>query len=490
MNLTITRMVLVVTLLTLIVSPVRLFAETAKFISLDELKPGMKGKALSVLRGTEPESFGVELQGIVDGPVAGSRYMLLKLRDESLRMGSGFSGSPVYFDGRLAGAISHMEQNLASQMVMAVPIGSMLEDGAKGASSISGQSVAIKELLPGSMIAITQVRGDFWMGSSGTVTYVDNGLILAFGHENLFSGDNVQLPIHRATVHGVIPRMDMSHKESSPLEEIGSVIWDGKSALVGRLGSKTPMAQLTVDYKGTTGAGRHFNLEMINHNKMFPGIISRIVRSVLYDHLPNSPTGSDIDITLKINLNGLDKPVIINQRFSAELLKADTSSTNPLQMLLSGLLLPITDKMVISSLSMSLIELAETKTARIAETSFTRTKASAGDTVRLLVRLNGPYGEARNISVPVMIPADFSSVKFTVSVASGRTVRPAEVSPGSVADIAVWLAAVPRSDELVVLAPGTVTDSDYPEARLKRTIARTPWNVEGSGEASIAVVGE
>lgn len=451
----------------------------------------MKGKALSVFSGTEPESFGVELQGIIDGPVAGSRYLLLKVSDETLRMGSGFSGSPVYFDGRLAGAISHIEQNLASQMAMAVPIASMLADGDRAAPTISDPSRAANELLPGSMIAITQVRGDFWMGASGTVTHVDGGLILAFGHENFFSGDSVQLPIHRATVHGIIPRLDISHKEASPLEEIGSVTWDGKSALVGRLGGKAPMAPLSVDVTGWGGAGRHFNLEMVNHSRMAPAVISRVARAVLVDYLPNRPGGSDIDLTLSVELQGVEKPVTINQRFAAELLKNELTITpNPLQVLLTALFFPLTDKSAIKAVALTLAELPEAKTARIAEADFTRIRARAGETVNLRVRLSGPFGEGKDVSVPLTIPADYDSPRFTVSVSPGRSVRPAEIAPGSVREIAAWLAAVARSDDLVVLAPSGITESEYPEARLKRTVSRTPWNLEGNVEASIAVVGE
>ncbi len=221
MNRIIIRLSLTTTLFICLLSPVLLHAESSKLIFLAELRTGMKGTAYSVFQGTEPEAFSVELQSIVDGPVAGSRYMLLKVCDENLRIGSGFSGSPVYFDGRLAGAISHMEINLTSQFAMAVPIDRMLDDATKSAPSIVDKSLLATELKPGSMIALPQVRGDFWMGSSGTVTYIDNGLLLAFGHENLFSGDSVQLPIHRATVHGIIPKSDISHKEASPLKRSG-----------------------------------------------------------------------------------------------------------------------------------------------------------------------------------------------------------------------------------------------------------------------------
>jgi hypothetical protein len=148
--------------------------------------------------------------------VAGNKYLLLKVEDDDLRLGSGFSGSPVYFDGRLAGAVSHMEKNLARQMVMAVPIARMMEDTARsGVASLPVQMTA-EPLEPGSMIALPLVRGDLWLGSSGTLTYADKQMLLAFGHEHLFSGNTVQVPIHRAVVHGVIPKTDMSYTGDHP----------------------------------------------------------------------------------------------------------------------------------------------------------------------------------------------------------------------------------------------------------------------------------
>ncbi len=490
MNRIIIRLSLTTTLFICLLSPVLLHAESSKLIFLAELRTGMKGTAYSVFQGTEPEAFSVELQSIVDGPVAGSRYMLLKVCDENLRIGSGFSGSPVYFDGRLAGAISHMEINLTSQFAMAVPIDRMLDDATKSAPSIVDKSLLATELKPGSMIALPQVRGDFWMGSSGTVTYIDNGLLLAFGHENLFSGDSVQLPIHRATVHGIIPKSDISHKEASPLEEIGSVTWDGKSALVGRLGTKAVMSPFMVDYQNTSGTRKHFNLEILNHTRLAPGITTQTIRYILSSLLPNSPTGVDLDVTLTISVKGIDSPVVINQRFNAETLKSDSSSTpNPLQSILTALMFPIKDHHSLSSIAINIVDLPEAKTGRITEAAFTRIKARAGDTVNLRVRMSGPFAEPKDVSVPVTIPAGYDQPQFTVSVQAGRSVRPTETPPGTALEIAEWLSGIARSDELVVLSPGNVNNSAYPKARLNRTVARTGWNVEGSGEASIVVVG-
>ena len=469
----------------LVLFPVLALAGEGDFLKLEELRPGMRGRVLSVFYGTEPESFAVELKGIVDGPVAGDKYLLLRLMDDRLRIGSGFSGSPVYFDGKLAGAVSQMEQNLTSQMVMAVPIARMLEEASRFSADGAWSPPAIAPPAPGSMISLPMVRGDFWMGTSGTVTRVDQGVILAFGHENLFSGDTVMLPIHRATVHGVISRSDLSHKEVSSLEEIGAVAWDGKSAIVGRLGVKAAMAPLLVEFRGGGGRSRRYRLEMVDHARLAPSLVARVVRTVVGDQVPNRPAGVDLDLTLTLGVKGLETPVVVNQRFSAEALKGEAS---PVQTLLSALLFPLAGPRAITFCSVALADLPEAKTGQIATAAFVRTRGTAGETVPLKVRLSGPYGEPKVVSVPVTIPAGYDRPQFTVSVQGGRSVRPSEQTPVSLLEISRWLAGLARSDELVVLSPGTVNDSTYPEARLGRTVARTPWNVEGSAEATITVI--
>lgn len=458
-------------------------------IAVQELKPGMRGYVYSVFSGTEPERFDVELLSIVEGPVAGGRYLLLKVRDESLRIGSGFSGSPVYFDGRLAGAISHMESNLTTQIAMAVPIAAMREDGRRTPRIAGGQGTPSGGALkPGSMIALPQVRGDFWMGASGTVTAVDDGQLLAFGHEHLFSGDSVRMPIHRATVHAIIPRLDNSHKEASPLEEVGSVVWDGKSAIVGQSGVTVAMTPLTVEYRA--GGGRSYRLEILNHTRLAAGIITGVIRHIVASHLPYNPDSADIEVAMTITLKHLEKPVIISQRVSADQLKANNpASPSPLQTMLTALFHPVKEFESLQSVHIAVAPLPDARNSRIGEASFSRRTARPGDTVPLRVRLVAPYGEVRDVTARVTIPAGYQQPSFTVGVHAGKNVRPAEETPGSSGEIAAWLAGIARSDELVVLSPGATAASVYPEARLDRTIVRTDWNVDGSAEATIAVGG-
>lgn len=483
-----TLRMIVIYLLLACVLPHPVQAEAAAMIGLEELQSGMRGTVRSVLQGVKVASFDVQLQGIIEGPVAGNKYLLLKVEDDDLRLGSGFSGSPVYFDGRLAGAISHMEKNLARQMVMAVPIARMMEDAARSGVASLPAPVAAELPEPGSMIALPLVRGDIWLGSSGTLTYADKGILLAFGHEHLFSGNTVQVPIHRALVHGVIPKTDMSHKEASPLEEIGSVVWDGKAAIVGKLGGKAAMTPLLVTCKPVSGPQRTYTLEMLNNTRLAPALLSKVVQAVASAMLPNRPGGTDLELVLQAQLGGMAGPVTINQRFNLQAIKADASSPNPFELLLNALLLPLGDSGRISSLSIQLTELPDARSARIAEAVFSMTRARAGETVPLRVRLSGPYGELRDLRIPVTIPADYTEKRLTVSVHPGLAVRPAEHPPATQQEIPAWLAAVARSDDLVVLLPGSMIDRVYPDARLTRAVGRAPWNVEGSAEASITVL--
>jgi hypothetical protein len=82
----------------------------SRFMSLDEIKPGMKGVAKTVFQGNEPEEFGVEVLGVMRG-IHSPKQSAIIIRisgEKASRTGifGGMSGSPVYIDGRLVGAIA------------------------------------------------------------------------------------------------------------------------------------------------------------------------------------------------------------------------------------------------------------------------------------------------------------------------------------------------------------------------------------------------
>src|SRR6202040_3202217 len=105
------KAVLALLALGLPLSTVILAAQTSQpTISVDQIHAGMRGYALTVFQGVKPESMDVEVLGVmrnVNGPKGD--IILVRLhgsKPEYTGVVAGMSGSPVYFDGKLAGALA------------------------------------------------------------------------------------------------------------------------------------------------------------------------------------------------------------------------------------------------------------------------------------------------------------------------------------------------------------------------------------------------
>jgi hypothetical protein len=85
------------------------FAGAQPTIPLTEVKKGQRGYGLSVFSGTEPERFDVEVIGVMRNLRPNISYILARLTGRGLEksgVAGGMSGSPVFIDGRLAGAVA------------------------------------------------------------------------------------------------------------------------------------------------------------------------------------------------------------------------------------------------------------------------------------------------------------------------------------------------------------------------------------------------
>ena len=105
---------------------------TAKIMKVDDVRPGMKGVGYTVFQGTQPEPMGVEVLGVLrnmNGPK--SDVVLVKLigeKPEFTGVVAGMSGSPVYIDGKLLGAIAYRIGQFSKEPIAGItPIEQMLE---------------------------------------------------------------------------------------------------------------------------------------------------------------------------------------------------------------------------------------------------------------------------------------------------------------------------------------------------------------------------
>ncbi len=81
-----------------------------EFFKIEDLQPGMKGIGKTCYQGTKPEEFQVEILGVLHGVNPGASAVLAKFSGGLLdRTGifEGMSGSPVFINGKLLGAVAY-----------------------------------------------------------------------------------------------------------------------------------------------------------------------------------------------------------------------------------------------------------------------------------------------------------------------------------------------------------------------------------------------
>ncbi len=99
---------------------------------LAEIHPGMIGTARTVFEGSNLEDFKVEILGVLKNAIGPQQDLIVgRLRGEKVEytgVVSGMSGSPVYIDGRLIGAVSYRLGPFAKEAVAGItPIADMIK---------------------------------------------------------------------------------------------------------------------------------------------------------------------------------------------------------------------------------------------------------------------------------------------------------------------------------------------------------------------------
>src|SRR5262245_52948297 len=81
-----------------------------KFLPIDEVRAGMKGIGKTVFEGTKIDEFSVEILGVLKDSIAPKQDMILARLSggplDKTGVIAGMSGSPVYVEGRLIGAVA------------------------------------------------------------------------------------------------------------------------------------------------------------------------------------------------------------------------------------------------------------------------------------------------------------------------------------------------------------------------------------------------
>src|SRR3984885_2151604 len=217
-------------------------------IPIEQIHAGMRGVAYTVFQGTKPEAMDVEVLGVLqnaNGPKGD--VILIRLggtKAEYTGVVAGMSGSPVYLNGKLAGALAFRIGEFSKEPIAGVtPIAEMLEISALDRNPASAPIEATSAARSPSKTASPGVANSAseQAGFTNYLKPIETPLVF-----NGFSEDTVQRFASQFSAAGIVPVMGAGSasnaKQPEPMEP-GSAV----SAILVR-GDMNIAATCTVTY--------------------------------------------------------------------------------------------------------------------------------------------------------------------------------------------------------------------------------------------------
>jgi len=192
-----------------------------EIITVAEVRRGMRGTAWTVFEGTQPEPIGVEILGVlkdVNGPKGDVIIARLQGgRIEYTGVVAGMSGSPVYVDGKLLGAIAFRIGLFSKEAIAGItPIEYMLEINEMDRSPAPQSQAApsAPRATVGRSASPATGDGDDLEPYAQYLTPIEAPLVFSG-----FSADTVQRFAPRFASAGVVPVMGAGGASNAPQPE-------------------------------------------------------------------------------------------------------------------------------------------------------------------------------------------------------------------------------------------------------------------------------
>ena len=497
------RLLILLSLFSLVQS---LFCAPLKTISIDELKRGMTGYGLTVMSGREPIKFKVEVVDVLrnfGGPKRNAFLVrMIGEEVERTRVASGMSGSPIYINERLAGALAFAWPFGAEPIGGVTPIDEMLAEGKRKVPAIDHQQeiswppaqhgnkekkvalplacsgfseLGLKEMerllgpcgfvpqhsggqgkIPGGLkplgrplrggdaVGVQLIRGDMSATAVGTVTCILGKRILAFGH-SFFDAGFWNAPMCAAEVNHVLASQYLSFKIATPLEEVGSLILDRPPAIVGESGLRSKMARVTINCENSRSKRKHsYELEVIRHRFLTGRFVAVALQNVLND------------------VEGTQEPLTLHTEFKVKLDKQKpfklksrtfTDGGGPLDIEVAMSLLSILNN---SFAPVSLVELEANVTIypqvrpyALKSAVLCKRSVRQGESFPLRVEFERYGGKKYFKIINLQVPKDHPVGRATFRLGSGSSLRREEPRAQSVEDLIAQASRKYLSSELI-----------------------------------------
>ena len=438
---------------------------------VENLRVGMKGYAKTVISGDTIETFPIEVLGVTGDENSGYQILIKaggSLIERSGGIAQGMSGSPVYIDGRLVGAVAYGRAFNDPHYCFLTPIQNMLEmldkpvphkDNAgkdpallpkgtrlmAGGFSSVGFAILAEELQPfdlaavdvgpvgtvqvagnlepGSSVGVALVQGDLSLGALGTVTWTDDkGRLLAFGHPFVQRGD-ASFFMTKTWVLASLPNLQTAYKVGNLGQAVGTVNQDRAAGVAGTVGKLPKYIPLYVSASDMTRSlNRGTRVKIVEDEQLAPGLIASVVASEAAKAADHAVGGSARILFDIMALDSQNNPLhILRENMYYDTKNIIRQLPQELQEASQVLLQNKLEKVNITNINVTVDLSTDSLVAEIQRASVQEKEPKPGDTIHLDVVMK-PYRSAEiTRTVAYKLPKDASgNLKLNVRGGASR----------------------------------------------------------------------
>ncbi|WP_297999792.1 SpoIVB peptidase S55 domain-containing protein [uncultured Phascolarctobacterium sp.] len=439
-------------------------AANVPLMPVRDIQPGMQGIGKTVISGDTIEEFNVEILGVSGTQATGYNIFARlygDLIDKTGGVAQGMSGSPVYVDGRLVGAVAFGKTFNDPHYCFLTPIGRMLplldeqrsvpadwlpkgtalmaggftEYGleylqekiapfgltAVGAGGTAQESRKVLE--PGSSVGVALMQGDMSLGALGTVTWTDDkGNVLAFGHSFMQRGES-SFFMTKAWVLGVIPNLQSGYKVGNIGEPVGSITQDRSTGIGGSLGALPKTIPLFVTANDSDRAQTsNVRVRLVEDEQLVPSIVDAVVVNTVSKTVDRAGGGT---AKLRFHITGVDSKKNIIEIQRENMFYANEALLKNLNQELSeAMTILMQNKFEPVQLYGIDVEAEVSSQVQVAEVFGVRAPAAAvkpGARVPITVTLKPYRGEEFTKTVYFTVPNDHPGGKLALNVRGGSS---------------------------------------------------------------------
>jgi hypothetical protein len=330
--------------------------------------------------------------------------------------------TPLVMSGFRPEAIKLWQEKMAGTGLEMVAAGGGSGSSLPGSDGeVNGEisQTALASIVPGSAVSAQLIRGDLEISATCTVTYVDPKQLLACGHPILQAGP-VSMPMTATDVVATLASPLNAFKIVNTGETIGAFTQDRDAAIRGVLGAKAHMIPVHVAVHGAQ-RDRKLNFEVLD----LPALTPQAVMVSLYDALletNESTADTSYHVKGSIDLDGyppspLDLWAPGGNGLPAPLAAALLTGESFAKLYSNG-----TRQGTVHSIRLSVEEIPRNmqvmlETARVVSGDIVH----AGDSIMVEATLHPWQQPARNVRIPVRIPARLGAGNLRILVSDAGT---------------------------------------------------------------------